>query len=42
MQTATSRQAMLVINDHYHMAIKLSKQARWIQVRNFLDEKYGT
>ena len=23
------------------MAIKLSKQARWIQVRNFLDEKYG-
>ena len=31
-----------VINHyHYHMAIKLSKRARWIQVRNFLDEKYG-
>ena len=23
------------------MAIKLSKRARWIKVRNFLDEKYG-
>ena len=26
---------------HYHMAIKLSKRARWLQVRNFLDDKYG-
>ena len=26
---------------HYHMAIKLRKRARWLQVRNFLDEKYG-
>ena len=26
---------------HYHMAIKLSKRARWLQVRNFLDKKYG-
>ena len=23
------------------MAIKLSKRARWLQVRNFLEEKYG-
>ncbi|KAL9978525.1 hypothetical protein ACROYT_G016051 [Oculina patagonica] len=26
---------------HYHMALKLSKRARWFQVRQFLDEKYG-
>ena len=25
---------------YYHMAIKLSKRARWLQVRNILDEKY--
>ena len=28
-------------NYHHHMAIKLSKRARWLQVRNFLDENYG-
>ena len=26
---------------HYHMALKLSKRKRWLQVRKFLDEKYG-
>ena len=26
---------------HYHMAVKLSKRKRWLQVRNFLDERYG-
>ena len=26
---------------HYHMAIKLSKRTRWLQVRNYLDGKYG-
>ena len=26
---------------HFHMAIKLLKRARWLQVRNYLDEKFG-
>ena len=26
---------------HYHMAVKLSKCKRWLQVRKFLDERYG-
>ena len=26
---------------HFHMAVKLAKRGRWLQVRNFLDEKYG-
>lgn len=26
---------------HYHMALKLTKKARWLQVRNYLDRKYG-
>ena len=25
----------------FHMVIKLSKKARWLQVRNYLDEKFG-
>ena len=25
---------------HYHMAVKLSKCKRWLQVRKFLDERY--
>lgn len=28
-------------NLNHHMAIKVSKRAKWLQVRNFLDEKYG-
>ena len=26
---------------HFHMAVKLAKRGRWLQVRNYLDEKYG-
>ena len=26
---------------HYHMALKLSKRTRWLQVRNYLDHTYG-
>ena len=26
---------------HYHMAVKLTKKARWLQIRNYLDHKYG-
>lgn len=26
---------------HYHMALKLQRRGRWLQVRNYLDEKYG-
>ncbi len=26
---------------HYHMALKLARRARWLQVRRFLDEKYS-
>ena len=26
---------------HYHMALKLAKRGRWLQVRNYLDEKFG-
>ena len=26
---------------HFHMALKLAKRARWLQVRNYLDEKFG-
>ena len=26
---------------HFHMAIKLSSPARWIRIRNFVDQKYG-
>ena len=26
---------------HYHMALKLQKRARWLSVRNLLDERYG-
>jgi hypothetical protein len=26
---------------HYHMALKLEKQGRWLQVRRFLDDTYG-
>ena len=26
---------------HFHMAIKLAKQARWMQVQNYLAEKFG-
>ena len=25
----------------YHMALKLAKRGRWLQVRNYLDEKFG-
>ena len=28
-------------NFHFHMAIKLERQGRWLTVRNFLDEVYG-
>ena len=24
---------------HYHMALKLKRRGRWLQVRNYLDEK---
>ena len=27
--------------NHFHMAIKLSSPARWLKVRNFVDDKYG-
>jgi hypothetical protein len=26
---------------HYHMALKLKRRGRWVQVRNYLDEKFG-
>ena len=26
---------------HYHIALKLAKRGRWLQVRNYLDEKFG-
>ena len=26
---------------HYHMALKLGKKARWLQVRNYLDQNFG-
>ena len=26
---------------HYHMAVKLTKKARWLQIRNYLDQKFG-
>ena len=26
---------------HFYMALKLSKSGRWLQVRNYLDEKFG-
>ena len=26
---------------HYHMALKLQMRARWLSVRNLLDERYG-
>ena len=26
---------------HYHIALKLAKWGRWLQVRNYLDEKFG-
>jgi len=26
---------------HFDMAVKLAKRGRWLQVRNYLDEKYG-
>ena len=26
---------------HFHMVIRLSKRARWLQVRNYLDETFG-
>ena len=26
---------------HFHMALKLQKRGRWLQVRNYLDEKFG-
>ena len=26
---------------HFHMAVKLAKKARWLQVRNYLDDKFG-
>jgi len=26
---------------HFHMAVKLAKRGRWLQVRNYMDEKYG-
>ena len=26
---------------HFHMAMKLAKKARWLQVRNYLDDKFG-
>ena len=26
---------------HFHMAVKLAKKSRWLQVRNYLDENYG-
>ena len=26
---------------HFHMAVKLAKKSRWLQVRNYLDEKFG-
>ena len=25
----------------FHMAVKPAKRARWLQVRNYLDEKFG-
>ena len=28
-------------NCHYHMAMKLEKRARWLKVRQFLDDRYG-
>ena len=28
-------------DNHFHMAIKLKKQGRWLSVRNFLAEAYG-
>ncbi|KAM7449672.1 hypothetical protein ABFA07_002349 [Porites harrisoni] len=28
-------------NSHYHMAMKLEKRARWLKVRQFLDDRYG-
>ena len=27
--------------NHFHMAIKLSSPARWLKVRNFVDDRYG-
>ena len=27
--------------NHFHMAIKLSSPARWLKVRNFVDDKHG-
>jgi hypothetical protein len=26
---------------HYHMALKLKRRGRWVQVRDYLDEKFG-
>ena len=26
---------------HYHMALKLGKKARWLQVRNYLNQNFG-
>ena len=26
---------------HFHVAVKLAKRARWLQVRNYLDQKFG-
>ena len=26
---------------HYHMAVKLSKRAQWLQVRNYIDQTHG-
>ena len=26
---------------HYHMALKLAKRGRWLQIRNYMDEKFG-
>ena len=28
-------------NSHHHMAMKLEKRARWLKVRQFLDDRYG-
>ena len=29
------------MNQHHHMALKLCKKSRWLQVRNFIDREYG-
>lgn len=41
-QADTETTALEINNGyHFHMAVKLTKRARWLQVRNYLDENNG-